>query len=227
MFAEIDFGKSSFEIRAMRVTSFQAQKGRTLTSEVMHCNLQPGLVNPEGGERGERAERGESGGKGERSGRGKAGGKKGESGKAEKGERRKGEGGSGRRKRDRGNRLSKSEFATVDSSSQTLQSEQFEFVFFISCPVMRKLLRPDCRCNSSCSDRKMGWVCSDCNFGLLGRLLQSERLGLLGFQKLTFINSVQTRCIVKTSGSTRGVCKIGDLIKFKGFLVEFLENRSS
>ena len=34
--------------------------------------------------------------------------------------------------------------------------------------------------------------------------------------------------LVKTSGFTRGVCKdIGDFIEFKGFLVEFLENRRS
>ena len=62
--------------------------------------------------------------------------------------------------------------------------------------------------------------------------------------RITFsvINSVHARCIVKTSGIPRGVCKnrgfyykfkgflvefqgafvkIGDLIKFKGFLVEF------
>ena len=32
------------------------------------------------------------------------------------------------------------------------------------------------------------------------------------------LNSVHTRCIVKTGGFTRGVCKIGDFIKFKGFL---------
>ena len=47
-------------------------------------------------------------------------------------------------------------------------------------------------------------------------------------QKTSKINSVHTRCIVKTSGFTRGVCKNrGDFIKFKGFLVEFLENRRS
>ena len=41
-------------------------------------------------------------------------------------------------------------------------------------------------------------------------------------------NSVHTRCIVKTGGFTRGVCKNrGFYIKFKGFLVEFLENRLS
>ena len=40
------------------------------------------------------------------------------------------------------------------------------------------------------------------------------------------VNRVHTRCIVKTSGFTRGVCKNrGSYIKFKGFLVEFLENR--
>ena len=45
---------------------------------------------------------------------------------------------------------------------------------------------------------------------------------------LTQINSVQTRDIVKTSGFTRGVCKIGASMKFKGFLVEeFLENKRS
>ena len=39
---------------------------------------------------------------------------------------------------------------------------------------------------------------------------------------------MHTTCIVKTSGFTRGVfLKIGDFIKFKGFLVEFLENRRS
>ena len=45
----------------------------------------------------------------------------------------------------------------------------------------------------------------------------------------TKIDSVQTRCIVKTSGFTRDVCKkIRDLfIKFKIFLVEFLESRRS
>ena len=43
-----------------------------------------------------------------------------------------------------------------------------------------------------------------------------------------FFNSVHTRCIVKTGGFTRGVCKNqGFFIKFKGFLVEFLENRRS
>ena len=42
-----------------------------------------------------------------------------------------------------------------------------------------------------------------------------------------YFNSVHTRRIVKTSGFTRGVCKIGDFIKFEGFLVEFLENRRS
>ena len=43
-----------------------------------------------------------------------------------------------------------------------------------------------------------------------------------------YLNSVHTRCIVKTSGFTRGVCKNrGFSIKFKGFLVEFLENRRS
>ena len=41
------------------------------------------------------------------------------------------------------------------------------------------------------------------------------------------INSVHTRCIVKTSGFTRGICKNQGFIKFKGFLVEFLENRRS
>ena len=39
---------------------------------------------------------------------------------------------------------------------------------------------------------------------------------------------MRTRCIVKTGGFTRGVCKNqGSDIKFKGFLVEFLENRRS
>ena len=43
-----------------------------------------------------------------------------------------------------------------------------------------------------------------------------------------YINSVHTRCIVKTSGFTRGVCKNrGFYIKFKGFLVEFLHSRRS
>ena len=36
-----------------------------------------------------------------------------------------------------------------------------------------------------------------------------------------------TRCIVKTRGFTRGVCKNRGFIKFKGFLVEFVENRRS
>ena len=40
-----------------------------------------------------------------------------------------------------------------------------------------------------------------------------------------YFNSVHTRCIVKTSGFTRGVCKNRDFIKFKGFLVEFIENK--
>ena len=44
---------------------------------------------------------------------------------------------------------------------------------------------------------------------------------------LVKINSVHTRCIVKTSGFTRGVCKNRGFIKFKGFLVEFLQNRRS
>ena len=44
---------------------------------------------------------------------------------------------------------------------------------------------------------------------------------------LTTFNSIHTRCIVKTSGFTRGVCKNRRFIKFKGFLVEFLENRRS
>ena len=35
-------------------------------------------------------------------------------------------------------------------------------------------------------------------------------------------NSVHTRCIVETSGLTRGVCKNRDFTKFKGFPVEFL-----
>ena len=35
---------------------------------------------------------------------------------------------------------------------------------------------------------------------------------------LTLINSVQTRDIVKTSGCTRGVSKIGDFAKFRGFI---------
>ena len=42
-----------------------------------------------------------------------------------------------------------------------------------------------------------------------------------------FIDSVHTRCIVKTSGFTRGVCKNRGFVKFKGFLVEFLENKRS
>ena len=41
------------------------------------------------------------------------------------------------------------------------------------------------------------------------------------------VKGVQTRGIVKTSGFTRGVCKIGDFIRFEGFRVEFLENRRS
>ena len=41
------------------------------------------------------------------------------------------------------------------------------------------------------------------------------------------VNSVHTRCIVKTSGFTRGVCRNLDFIKFKGFLVEFQENSRS
>ena len=40
-------------------------------------------------------------------------------------------------------------------------------------------------------------------------------------------NSVHTRCIVKKSGFTRGVCKNRGFIKFKGFRVEFLESRRS
>ena len=46
--------------------------------------------------------------------------------------------------------------------------------------------------------------------------------------QVPLINSARTRCIVKTSGFTRGVCKNwGFFIKFKGFLVEFMENRRS
>ena len=48
----------------------------------------------------------------------------------------------------------------------------------------------------------------------------------IGYNSI-MINSLHSRCIVKTSGFTRGVCKIGDSTKFKGFLVEFLENRRS
>ena len=36
-----------------------------------------------------------------------------------------------------------------------------------------------------------------------------------------------TRCIVKTSGLQGVFVKIGDFIRFQGFLVEFLENRRS
>ena len=39
-----------------------------------------------------------------------------------------------------------------------------------------------------------------------------------------WMQSVQTGGIVKTSGFTRGVCKNRGFIKFKGFLVEFLES---
>ena len=39
------------------------------------------------------------------------------------------------------------------------------------------------------------------------------------------LNSVQTRGIVKTSEVTRVFVKIGDFIKFEGFLVEFQENK--
>ena len=42
------------------------------------------------------------------------------------------------------------------------------------------------------------------------------------------INSVEAGGVVKTSGQTRGVCKkTGDFTAFKGFLVEFVENRRS
>ena len=43
------------------------------------------------------------------------------------------------------------------------------------------------------------------------------------------INSVHTRCIAKTSHKCvyKGFVKIGDFIKFKGFLVEILERRRS
>ena len=44
---------------------------------------------------------------------------------------------------------------------------------------------------------------------------------------MCFFNSVHTRRIVKTSGFTEVFVKIGDFIKFKGFLVEFLENKRS
>ena len=40
-------------------------------------------------------------------------------------------------------------------------------------------------------------------------------------QMFVHIDSVHIRCTAKTSGFTRGVCR--DFIKFKGFLVEFLE----
>ena len=42
--------------------------------------------------------------------------------------------------------------------------------------------------------------------------------------KPPFINNVHTRCIVKTSGFTRGFVKIGDFLKLKGFLAEFQES---
>ena len=39
---------------------------------------------------------------------------------------------------------------------------------------------------------------------------------------------MHTRCIIKTNKYLQGVfVKIGDFIKFDGFLVEFLENRRS
>ena len=41
------------------------------------------------------------------------------------------------------------------------------------------------------------------------------------------ISSVHTRCIVKEADLQGAFVKIGDIIKFKGFLVEFLENRRS
>ena len=37
---------------------------------------------------------------------------------------------------------------------------------------------------------------------------------------------MQTRGIVKTSGFTRGVVKIGDFIKFEGLLLEFLGEKA-
>ena len=49
---------------------------------------------------------------------------------------------------------------------------------------------------------------------------------ILGRDSISF-NSVHTRCIVKTGGFTGGVCKNRGFIKFKGFPVEFLENRRS
>ena len=44
---------------------------------------------------------------------------------------------------------------------------------------------------------------------------------------IKMINSVETRCIVKAMNLQGVLVKIGDFIKFKGFLVEFLENRHS
>ena len=36
---------------------------------------------------------------------------------------------------------------------------------------------------------------------------QTIRVHLLGLEKVTLVNSVQARCIAKTSGFARGVCK--------------------
>ena len=59
-----------------------------------------------------------------------------------------------------------------------------------------------------------------------GRPRFSARTSMKKFA-LIFCLSVHTRCIVKMSGFTRGFVKIGDFIKFKASLVEFLENRRS
>ena len=43
----------------------------------------------------------------------------------------------------------------------------------------------------------------------------------------TELNSVHTRCIVKKEDLQGVFVKIGEFIKYKGFLVEFLQNRRS
>ena len=56
---------------------------------------------------------------------------------------------------------------------------------------------------------------------------QRNMLPSVGKWVRSYFNSVHTRCIAETSGFTRGVSKKRGFTKFKGFLVEFLENRRS
>ena len=74
---------------------------------------------------------------------------------------------------------------------------------------------------------KKHWRCS-CDFWLYESFLAPEfnHFKLYSDKEIPLKN-VHSRCIVETSGFTRGVCKNRGFIKFKGILVEFLENRQS